>query len=367
MPYQLSHQFLTNHFHQPSLPRGSPLLFQLARLAKRIDAAIDRLCQSRRSFSRGGDRPHNRGDPSFSMAAQRLHGTYFPFHPIGALTIAFVHHKNIGDFKNPRLDALHIIAKSGHQHHDGDIRQPHNIHFILTHADRFNQQARFAARLHHGSNIRRRRCQSSKKSPRGHAANVKPRIGVMALHANSIAQDRAARERTGRVHRHNADGLLFGAVMRRQPIHQRALPRTRSTGQSNPQRIARMWKACRQNRSRSRRVIFYQRDRPSQSAHIPAPQAGDKMFDGFPSAGRRGGYSCHTRLRSYRVPSALGIPNSTCLFATNRRFQESVNYSDEELSCDGSSFFQKVFPLDSALKVPQSVFPAASHVPLKTL
>src|SRR5258708_39326559 len=54
----------------------------------------------------------------------------------------------------------------------------------------------------------------------------------MSLHANAVAQNRAARKWTCRIHREHPHVLLCPPVVRSQAIHERAFPSARRAGDS---------------------------------------------------------------------------------------------------------------------------------------
>jgi hypothetical protein len=93
---------------------------------------------------------------------QRLHASNLALDPIGALAIAFIDHEDIGDFHDPGLDRLHIIAHAGHKNYDGDIRQPYNVDFVLPDANRFDHDQVAARGIEHRGSIRGGARQPSK-------------------------------------------------------------------------------------------------------------------------------------------------------------------------------------------------------------
>ena len=56
--------------------------------------------------------------------------------------------------------------------------------------------------IQHQSDIARGARQAAQKSARRHGTNEDARVAGMSLHANAIAQDRAARVRTRRIEQH---------------------------------------------------------------------------------------------------------------------------------------------------------------------
>ncbi len=133
----------------------------------------------------------------------------------------------------PGLDGLHIVAHAGHENHDRDISQAHDIDFVLPNADGLDQDDIASGSIEHGSDISRCACQSAQRSARRHAANVNSRIGEVILHTDAVAQNRAARVRAGGIDRDDADGTILFAIVPRQLIDQRALSGARRASEPN--------------------------------------------------------------------------------------------------------------------------------------
>ena len=144
-------------------------------------------------------------------------------HAFRAFTIAFIYNKYVGDFHQTGLHVLDVIAQAGNDYDDHAVGQPHDINFVLTHADGFDQYAAFARSVQQQCHFRRAARQSAQKSTCGHGANEYSRISGMALHANAVAQNRTARIGAGGVHSDHAHGFVLFPVMSGQPIYQRAL------------------------------------------------------------------------------------------------------------------------------------------------
>ena len=85
--------------------------------------------------------------------------------------------------------------------------RPHDVHFILADADRLDDDIVAAGGVQHERGVGGRARQPAEVTARGHAANEHAGIGGVALHADAVAQDRAAREGAGRIDRQDADGL----------------------------------------------------------------------------------------------------------------------------------------------------------------
>ena len=71
---------------------------------------------------------------------------------------------------------------------------------------------------------------SARNPARRHGADKHARVGMMLLHADTVAQNRAAGDRAGRIDRNYAHCLAFGAQQRNHAIAQCALARARRSG-----------------------------------------------------------------------------------------------------------------------------------------
>ena len=106
-------------------------------------------------------------------------------------------------------------------------RQPHHVDLVLAHAHRFDQHDLLAGGIQHQRRVGRGAREAAKESPRGHGANEDARIGGVPLHADAVAQHRAAGVRARGIDGDDAHRLPASAVVRRQPINERALARAR--------------------------------------------------------------------------------------------------------------------------------------------
>src|ERR1700722_2831650 len=93
----------------------------------------------------------------------------------------------------------------------------------------------------------------------------------MALHADAVAENRAAREWTRRVHRDDADRLLLAAIMAGQAIYERALARARRAGDTDQIRIARVREHLAEDFFRFGRAIFNRGDGTRNRADVSPP------------------------------------------------------------------------------------------------
>ncbi len=92
---------------------------------------------------------------------------------------------------------------------------------------------------------------------------------MMLLHADAIAQNRAAGVRTGRIDGDHAYGLAFCAQSLRELIAQRALARARSAGDAEDQRAPGARKQLAQQLLGLGPAIFDPRRGAGQRADVP--------------------------------------------------------------------------------------------------
>jgi len=95
---------------------------------------------------------------------------------------------------------------------------------------------------------------------------------MVALHTNAITQNRAAGIRARGINGNDAYRLLRLAVMARQMIHQRALPRPGSSRESDHARLPTKRKQGLQQLVGSGRTVFNQRNCTRQRPRIASAQ-----------------------------------------------------------------------------------------------
>ena len=187
---------------------------------------------SRDAGSVAGHCLHDRGRPVVAAHGQRLHGPNLALHTFGAVAVRLVDDEDVGDLHDAGLDRLHVVAHAGNKNDHRYVGQRDDVHFVLAHADGLDQHHVASAGVEHRRDVRRGAGQSAQRTARGHAADVDARIGVVRLHANAVAENRASAERTGRIDGDDANRLSLLAILARQLIDQRALARARRAGQA---------------------------------------------------------------------------------------------------------------------------------------
>ena len=102
----------------------------------------------------------------------------------------------------------------------------------------------------------------------------------MALHADAIAQDRAAGERAGGVDGDDADRFLLGAIVGRQAVHQRALAGARRAGDADAIGASGVGKKLLQELFGLGRTIFDRGHGPRKGPNVAGANLRGPLFDG---------------------------------------------------------------------------------------
>src|SRR5919108_1129384 len=212
--------------------RSQRLALQEARTAleERV-VRVDRGPELRDPFSLRGDGLHDRHLVVFSGKLEHL--AQVADRPVGALAIRLVDAEQIRDLEDPRLDRLDVVAEPRHHHDHRRVRQPADFHFVLPDADGLHDDDVLAHRIENADAVAGRAGQSAELPARRQRADEDAGIERMVLHADAIAEDRAAGERARRIDGDDADGLSGAADVRDEAIDQRALPRAGIAGDAD--------------------------------------------------------------------------------------------------------------------------------------
>ena len=171
--------------------------------------------------------------------------------------VGFVDDENVGDFHDPGLDGLHVVTHAGDEHQHGHIGDAGNVDFILAHAHGFDQYIIFARRIEQQREIGGGTGEAACRAAGGHGADEDAAIAVMALHADAIAEDRAAGNAAGGIDSENADRLSLAAECARERVDQRALAGARRPGDADDEGAARRAGASSRSRPRLGTPIFH--------------------------------------------------------------------------------------------------------------
>ncbi len=138
----------------------------------------------------------------------------FLFEFVGAWQVGLIDDEDVGDFEHAGLHRLHIVSGAGNRHQNGHLREPGYLYFALPHAHGFDNDDVAAGGVEQRRQIGCRSRDPSRNSARGHGADEYPRVGVMLLHADAVAENRAAgnRDWMGRLQSHPRFCLLRAAA-----------------------------------------------------------------------------------------------------------------------------------------------------------
>ncbi len=130
--------------------------------------------------------------------------------------IRFVDDEDVGDLHNAGLDRLHVVAHAGHQHHHRHLRQRRDLDFVLSHAHGFDDHEVAAGGIHQSAPDRAvARASPPVAAARRHGADEDAGVGVMLLHADAVAQNRAAGDAAGGIDRDDRHGLALAPQLAR--------------------------------------------------------------------------------------------------------------------------------------------------------
>src|SRR6266581_1384840 len=99
-----------------------------------------------------------------------------------AIAIGFVDNKDVADLHNASLDRLDIIAHPGNQHHYRKISGFDDIDFVLTDANRFNDDLFETCGVKYRHGVCRGSCKATQITARSHAANKTTWVRPKCLH-----------------------------------------------------------------------------------------------------------------------------------------------------------------------------------------
>jgi len=171
---------------------------------------------------------------------------------VGAGPVRLVDDEHVSDFHQPRLQALHVVAALGREHHHRRKRAIADLVLQLPHADRLEQDDIAAERVQHVGQFVRQYAEARLTSAAGNRADKHARVARRPRHADAIPQDGTARKRTGGVLRDDADGQARVPKPPRERVGQGALARAGPPRQTHTVRTAHQGKQAPENGLRLR-------------------------------------------------------------------------------------------------------------------
>ncbi len=162
----------------------------------------------------------------------------FQFHAVGAGTIGLVDDEDVGDFHDAGLDGLNVVTHAGDEDDYGHLGDGGDVDFVLPDANGLDDHVIPAGGVHQAGQVGGGTGQAADGSASGHGADEDSGIGVVLLHADTIAEDGAAGDPTAGVHGEDGESLPTLAQFQRERIHQRALARAGRAGDAHDARVA---------------------------------------------------------------------------------------------------------------------------------
>ena len=191
-----------------------------------------------------GDRLHDGRRPAVLACGQGLQCADFTLDALGALAVALVDDEDVGDFHNAGFDGLDIVAHAGYEDHHSDVGQANDVDFILADSDRFDQDEVASGGIQKRGDVGGGAGQSSEGAARGHAADVDAGVAKVVLHADAVAENRAAGVGAGGIDGDDGDRAILLAIKPGELIDQCALPCTRRTGHADDTSFAGVGEHC---------------------------------------------------------------------------------------------------------------------------
>ena len=200
----------------------------------------------------------------------------------GQRLICLVDHQNIGDFQDPCLDRLHVIAQPGCGDHHAHIGNAGHFNLGLAGADGFQNDNISPCGIHQIGHLRGCRRQSAQSAPRGQRADENACVQRVFRHADTVAQNGPPGDRAGRINRHHAHGLAAFAKFGDIGVDQRRFPRPRRAGETNDDGPAQIRADGAQDVDGPGRVAFDHADRARKRRSFSVDQ----------TSGQRGYFRC---------------------------------------------------------------------------
>src|SRR4029450_10840628 len=109
--------------------------------------------------------------------------------------VALADDVNVGNFEDPGLDCLDIVAKTRCRDHDRRMCRPRDFNLLPSHAYRFYQPEIEAARIEHVHRLERAPGKATERPAGRHAAHEHPWVNAEFTHPDPVAQYGPARTR----------------------------------------------------------------------------------------------------------------------------------------------------------------------------
>ena len=177
----------------------------------------------------------------------------------------------------PGLRGLHRVAPTGIHDDDRRVGVAGDLDLDLPDADGLDEDPRRADRVEHARGLRRRDREAAEVAAGRHRADEHAGVGRVVLHADAVAEDRAAAERAGRVDGEHADRRVLGADRRDEAVGERRLPRARRAGDADRPGVAGVRVQRGDDRARVVAAVFDERDQLGDRAPVTGARAFDQL------------------------------------------------------------------------------------------
>ena len=187
---------------------------------------------------------------------------------VGAGAVGLVDREDVGDLHDARLERLDAVARFGDEHEDGRVGHAGDVELRLADADRLDQDAVEAGGVEQVGHLARAGGEAAERAAAGHRADVDALVQRDGFHADAVAEQGAAGERAGRVHRDDADAKTGGAVGEDEALDQGGLAGARRAGDPDAAGAAERAVDPREQPLESRPAVLDHRDRPRQRGRL---------------------------------------------------------------------------------------------------
>ena len=199
--------------------------------------------------------------------------------------VALVHHVDVGDLHDSRLEGLDAIARLGHEHQDRRLGAARDVELGLTHADRLHEDALEPERLEQIGHLLRRGCEATVCAAGRHRTDEHVRVEAGGLHPDAVTQQRPAGERAGRIHGYHPHRQPAPPEVPDEVLGQRALAGAGGAGDPDAPgaAVAQARVRVRQHPLEPVALVLDQADRTRQRRGLPPVQPLEDAVNHDPS------------------------------------------------------------------------------------
>jgi hypothetical protein len=168
---------------------------------------------------------------------------------------------------------LDVVAHAGDEDDYGDIGEAGDFDFILTDADGFDDDVIAAGGVEEESHFESAAGQAAEFAATGHGADEDGGVGVMTLHADTVAEDCAAGEGAGGIDSDDADGFAGGPEVGDHLIDEGAFAGAGGAGDADDEGAAGLGEEGGEKGATGRGLIFDGGGGASEGAEIAGEDA----------------------------------------------------------------------------------------------